>query len=69
VRQPVCHHRDDSRTVPDNASVGMNVFVIKSVGARDELQYDLSPFVSDVIRPLILIAFPLIALWLPSRIG
>ena len=51
--------------------VGMNVFVIKSV------VHDVSfmtifkgviPFVlTDLLRLLILIAFPAIALWLPSR--
>ena len=53
--------------------VGMNVFVIKSV------VHDVSfmtifkgviPFVlTDLLRLLILIAFPMIALWLPGRMG
>src|SRR5918912_365168 len=53
--------------------VGMNVFVIKSV------VHDVSfatifkgvlPFiVTDLIRLVILIAFPIIALWLPIRMG
>ena len=51
--------------------VGMNVFVIKSVVS--ELSFasifkGAGPFViTDVIRLAILIAFPVIALWLPSR--
>ena len=53
--------------------VGMNVFVIKSV------VYDVSfmtifkgviPFVlTDILRLIILIAFPMIALWLPGRMA
>jgi tripartite ATP-independent transporter DctM subunit len=53
--------------------VGMNVFVIKSV------VHDVSfmtifkgviPFVlTDLLRLVILIAFPIIALWLPERMG
>jgi len=53
--------------------VGMNVFVIKSV------VHDVSfmtifkgviPFVlTDLLRLVILIAFPMIALWLPGRMG
>jgi C4-dicarboxylate transporter DctM subunit len=51
--------------------VGMNVFVIKSV--VPELSFStifkgVLPFVvTDLIRLVILIAFPAIALWLPSR--
>ena len=51
--------------------VGMNVFVIKSV--VPELSFGAifkgaGPFVvTDIIRLIILIAFPMIALWLPSR--
>lgn len=51
--------------------VGMNVFVIKSVVS--ELSFasifkGAGPFVvTDVIRLVILVAFPVIALWLPSR--
>ncbi len=51
--------------------VGMNVFVIKSV--VQEVSFTtifkgVIPFVvTDLIRLVILIAFPIIALWLPSR--
>lgn len=51
--------------------VGMNVFVIKSV--VPELSFSAifrgaGPFVvTDILRLIILIAFPMIALWLPSR--
>ena len=53
--------------------VGMNVFVIKSV-VKDvsftTIFKGVLPFVAtDIIRLLILIAFPVIALWLPSRMG
>jgi C4-dicarboxylate transporter, DctM subunit len=42
--------------------VGMNVFVIKSV-VKD-------PFVlTDLIRLVILITFPLLATWLPARMA
>ncbi len=51
--------------------VGMNVFVIKSV-VKDvsfaTIFKGVIPFiVTDLIRLVILIAFPIIALWLPSR--
>ena len=51
--------------------VGMNVFVIKSV-VKDvsftTIFKGVIPFViTDIIRLVILIAFPVIALWLPSR--
>jgi len=51
--------------------VGMNVFVIKSV-VQDvsftTIFKGVIPFVvTDIIRLVILIAFPIIALWLPSR--
>jgi tripartite ATP-independent transporter DctM subunit len=51
--------------------VGMNVFVIKSV-VKDvsftTIFKGVLPFVvTDLIRLVILIAFPIIALWLPSR--
>ena len=51
--------------------VGMNVFVIKSV-VQDvsftTIFKGVLPFVvTDIIRLIILIAFPIIALWLPSR--
>jgi len=51
--------------------VGMNVFVIKSV--IHEVSFTtifkgVIPFVlTDILRLVILIAFPMIALWLPSR--
>jgi TRAP-type C4-dicarboxylate transport system permease large subunit len=51
--------------------VGMIVFVIKSV--IQELNFStifagVLPFIiTDLIRLVILIAFPIIALWLPSR--
>jgi len=51
--------------------VGMNVFVIKSV--VQEVSFTtifkgVIPFVvTDILRLIILIAFPVIALWLPSR--
>jgi C4-dicarboxylate transporter DctM subunit len=51
--------------------VGMNVFVIKSV--VQEVSFStifrgVLPFiVTDLIRLVILIAFPILALWLPSR--
>jgi C4-dicarboxylate transporter DctM subunit len=53
--------------------VGMNVFVIKSV-VKDvsftTIFKGVLPFVAtDLIRLVILIAFPMIALWLPSRMG
>jgi tripartite ATP-independent transporter DctM subunit len=53
--------------------VGMNVFVIKSV-VKDvsftTIFKGVIPFVmTDLLRLVILIAFPMIALWLPSRMG
>jgi len=53
--------------------VGMNVFVIKSV-VKDvsftTIFKGVLPFVAtDLIRLVILIAFPVISLWLPSRMG
>ena len=51
--------------------VGMNVFVIKSVVSEvsfTTIFKGVIPFVvTDIIRLVILIAFPVIALWLPSR--
>jgi len=51
--------------------VGMNVFVIKSVIKDVKLStvfYGVMPFVlTDILRLAILIAFPIIALWLPSH--
>jgi TRAP-type C4-dicarboxylate transport system permease large subunit len=51
--------------------VGMNVFVIKSV-VKDvsfaTIFKGVLPFVvTDIIRLIILIVFPMIALWLPSQ--
>jgi tripartite ATP-independent transporter DctM subunit len=53
--------------------VGMNVFVIKSV-VKDvsftTIFKGVLPFVAtDILRLVILIAFPVIALWLPQRMG
>jgi C4-dicarboxylate transporter DctM subunit len=51
--------------------VGMNVFVIKSV--IPEVSFStifagVLPFiVTDIVRLVILIAFPILALWLPSH--
>jgi TRAP-type C4-dicarboxylate transport system permease large subunit len=51
--------------------VGMNVFVIKSV--IGDLSFStifrgVAPFiVTDLIRLAILVAFPILATWLPSR--
>ena len=51
--------------------VGMNVFVIKSVIKEvtfSTIFKGVIPFViTDLIRLLILIGFPIIALWLPSK--
>ncbi|HTV66951.1 MAG TPA: TRAP transporter large permease subunit, partial [Rhizobiaceae bacterium] len=51
--------------------VGMNVFVIKSV-VKDvsftTIFKGVFPFVlTDLVRLVILISFPILALWLPSR--
>jgi tripartite ATP-independent transporter DctM subunit len=53
--------------------VGMNVFVIKSV-VKDvtftQIFKGVLPFIiTDILRLVILIAFPMIALWLPGRMG
>ncbi|MBC7436914.1 MAG: TRAP transporter permease [Bdellovibrionales bacterium] len=53
--------------------VGMNVFVIKSV-VKDvsftTIFKGVLPFIAtDILRLIILIAFPIIALWLPGRMG
>ena len=53
--------------------VGMNVFVIKSV-VKDvsftTIFKGVLPFiVTDILRLVILIAFPMIALWLPTKMG
>ena len=51
--------------------VGMNIFVIKSVVDDVKIStifYGVLPFiVTDLIRLAILIAFPILALWLPSH--
>ena len=53
--------------------VGMNVFVIKSVVqdvSFSTIFTGVMPFiVTDLIRLVILIAFPILALWLPSHMG
>jgi tripartite ATP-independent transporter DctM subunit len=53
--------------------VGMNVFVIKSVVKEvsfTTIFKGVLPFVAtDIVRLVILIAFPIIALWLPQRMG
>src|SRR3954447_15766722 len=56
-----------------NPPVGMNVFVIKSV-VKDvsfsTIFRGVIPFVvTDLIRLVILIAFPILALWLPQRMA
>src|SRR3954470_11767232 len=52
--------------------VGMNVFVIKSVipdVTFSSIFKGVLPFIAtDILRLVILIAFPIIALWLPSRL-
>src|SRR4051812_24567835 len=51
--------------------VGMNIFVIKSVVEDVKMStmfYGVMPFIiTDLLRLVILIAFPIIALWLPSH--
>jgi len=51
--------------------VGMNIFVIKSVVEDVKMStmfYGVIPFIiTDILRLVILIAFPIIALWLPSH--
>src|SRR6187455_3248726 len=51
--------------------VGMNIFVIKSVIEDVRIStifYGVMPFIlTDILRLVILIAFPIIALWLPSK--
>jgi C4-dicarboxylate transporter, DctM subunit len=51
--------------------VGMNIFVIKSVIDDVKIStifYGVMPFIiTDLIRLVILIAFPILATWLPSR--
>lgn len=66
-----CTARDGSARVLMHAPVGMNVFVIKSVVndvSFTTIFKGVLPFVAtDIDRLIILIAFPIIALWLPSR--
>jgi TRAP-type C4-dicarboxylate transport system permease large subunit len=51
--------------------VGMNIFVIKSVIDDVKIStifYGVLPFIlTDLLRLVILIVFPILALWLPSR--
>jgi tripartite ATP-independent transporter DctM subunit len=51
--------------------VGMNIFVIKSVIDDVKIStifYGVLPFIlTDLLRLIILIVFPILALWLPSR--
>jgi C4-dicarboxylate transporter DctM subunit len=51
--------------------VGMNIFVIKSVVENVKIStifYGVLPFlITDLVRLLLLIAFPILALWLPSQ--
>jgi TRAP-type C4-dicarboxylate transport system permease large subunit len=51
--------------------VGMNIFVIKSVVEDVKIStifYGVLPFiVTDILRLILLIAFPILALWLPSQ--
>ncbi|MBX9589942.1 MAG: TRAP transporter permease [Hyphomonadaceae bacterium] len=51
--------------------VGMNIFVIKSVVEDAKIStifYGVLPFiVTDILRLVLLIAFPILALWLPSK--
>ena len=53
--------------------VGMNVFVIKSVVPEvsfTQIFRGVLPFIGiDLVRLVILIAFPVITLWLPARMG
>jgi TRAP-type C4-dicarboxylate transport system permease large subunit len=53
--------------------VGMNVFVIKSVVhdvSFTTIFKGVLPFVAtDILRLVILISFPIIALWLPGKMG
>jgi tripartite ATP-independent transporter DctM subunit len=51
--------------------VGMNIFVIKSVIDDVKIStifYGVLPFIlTDILRLILLVAFPIIALWLPSH--
>jgi TRAP-type C4-dicarboxylate transport system permease large subunit len=49
----------------------MNIFVIKSVVEDVKIStifYGMLPFIiTDILRLMLLIAFPILALWLPSK--
>ncbi len=51
--------------------VGMNIFVIKGVIEDTKIStifYGVLPFIlTDLLRLALLVAFPMIALWLPSH--
>ncbi len=51
--------------------VGMNIFVIKSVVEDVKIStifYGVLPFIiTDILRLILLVAFPILALWLPSH--
>ena len=51
--------------------VGMNIFVIKSVIEDVKIStifYGVLPFIiTDILRLILLVAFPILAMWLPSR--
>jgi C4-dicarboxylate transporter, DctM subunit len=51
--------------------VGMNIFVIKSVIEDVKIStifYGVLPFIlTDILRLILLVVFPIIALWLPSH--
>ena len=51
--------------------VGMNIFVIKSVIEDVKIStifYGVLPFIiTDILRLILLVAFPMLAMWLPSR--
>jgi len=51
--------------------VGMNIFVIKSVVEEVKVSpifRGVLPFIiTDILRLVLLIAFPILALWLPSK--
>jgi C4-dicarboxylate transporter DctM subunit len=51
--------------------VGMNIFVIKSVVEDVKIStifYGVLPFIiTDILRLILLVAFPILALWLPSK--
>ena len=65
------HHRHDGGTGLIHPPVGMNIFVIKSVVEDVKIStifYGVLPFIiTDILRLILLIAFPILALWLPSK--